>query len=73
MGRRQGRKLTRAGKAQGKGVLDTSAPHMIACGRIRAGVSETYIAFRAMPTADKICSTAIRKVKRALRGTEALR
>ena len=69
MGRREGRRITREMKkgpgprAQGAGP---DGPQLIACGRIRGGVSETYITFRSMATTDEICTAAVRKVLRAV-------
>ena len=45
---------------------DAGSPRLVACGRISGGISETYIAFRAMPSADEICNIAVRKVRRAI-------
>lgn len=67
MGRREARKLTRRLKAQGAGLKVEDGRQLFACGRISNGISETYIPFRAMPSADEICSMAIRKVIRSLK------
>ena len=46
--------------------LKAENPVVVAVGRISGGISETYIGFRAMPSADEICNIAVRKVRRAI-------
>ena len=56
------------GQGQGRGAKpDDGLPELVAVGRISGGVSETYVRFRAMPSADEICASAVRKIRRALR------
>ena len=64
MGRREGRKATRKDKAQD---IDSGSRELVAVGRISGGVSVTHIPFRSMPTADEICTTAVRRVTRAVK------
>ena len=66
MGRRTGRKVTRRMKAapEAPGV---GSRRLVACGRISGGVSVTYVPLRLLPSTDEICTTAIRKVTRALK------
>lgn len=67
MGNRSGRKLTRQVKAR---AAEPRNNEVVAVGRIAGGVSETYVAFKAMPSADEICAAAVRKVTRATKSKE---
>jgi len=67
MGKREDRKITRRVKEQSaEGIAQSAGPQVVAIGRISGGISETYITFRAMPSVDDICSSAVRKVVRGL-------